>query len=283
MAMEYIKEETPVHRLNPIVKFIYMLFTLILIFSANFTYDVLMLLIWLVATLILWRIAKVSIRYLGVILKLLVGVSIFIIVVQGFMYRGETPLFTIGHLKIWGGADLGVFTLEGLMFGLSIVARIFTAVCAIPLVTMTTSPSKLMESLSKLKIPFAYTFMLVTAMRFTPTIQEIWRTIIDAQKLRGFDFDRMNMFKKLVKAYVPIITPLILISLRKANDLEIAIETRAFGAPIKRTLIEETGFHTGDIVFIATLTLLFIVCIIFKLFYGPALWDSILKALFPML
>jgi energy-coupling factor transport system permease protein len=248
------------------------------VFTANFTFDVLVLLIWLTATLILWRIAKVSVRYLGVILKLLIGVSILIILVQGFMYRGETPLFTIGHLKIWGGADLGVFTLEGLMFGLSLVTRIITAVCAIPLVTMTTSPSKLMESLTKLKIPFSYTFMLVTAMRYAPTIQEIWRSIIDAQKIRGFDFDKMSIFKKL-RAYVPIIVPLILISFRRANDLEVAIESKAFGAPIKRTFIEEVGFHAGDRFFIAAFTVLFAVCIAFKLFYAPALWDVIIRAL----
>lgn len=276
--MEYIKENTPLHRLNPLTKFVYLLLTLILVFTANFTFDVLVLLIWLTATLILWRIAKVSVRYLGVILKLLIGVSILIILVQGFMYRGETPLFTIGHLKIWGGADLGVFTLEGLMFGLSLVTRIITAVCAIPLVTMTTSPSKLMESLTKLKIPFSYTFMLVTAMRYAPTIQEIWRSIIDAQKIRGFDFDKMSIFKKL-RAYVPIIVPLILISFRRANDLEVAIESKAFGAPIKRTFIEEVGFHAGDRFFIAAFTVLFAVCIAFKLFYAPALWDVIIRAL----
>jgi energy-coupling factor transport system permease protein len=248
------------------------------VFIANFVSDALMLLIWLAATLILWCIAKVKISYFGTILKLLMGVSIFIIVVQGFMYRGETPIFVIGHLEIWGGADLGVFTLEGLTFGIALVIRIVTAVCAIPLVTMTTSPSKLMESLTKLKIPFSYTFMLVTAMKFTPTVQEIWRSIIDAQKIRGFDFDKMNIFKKL-GAYIPILIPLILISLRKANDLEVAIESRAFGAPIKRTFVEDVSFHRTDMFFICIFIALFVSCIFFKLFYAPSLWNAIIKAL----
>lgn len=280
MAMEYIKEDTIIHRLNPFAKFLYMLLTLILVFTANFSFDVLVLFIWLFVTLILWRFGKISIKYLGTIFKLLLGVSIFIILIQGFMYRGQTPLFTIGHWKIWGGADLGVFTLEGLIFGISLVSRILTAVCAIPLVTMTTSSSKLMESLTRMKVPFSISFMFVTAMRFVPTIQEIWRTIIDAQKLRGFNFDKMNIFKKLTRAYIPIITPLILLSLRKANDLEIAIESRGFGALEKRTFMEDVDFHKSDIVFMVFSIALFIFCVIFKLFYACALWDMMFKALF---
>lgn len=279
MAMEYIREDTLIHRLNPFAKFLYMLLTLILVFTANFSFDVLVLFIWLFVTLILWRFGKISIKNLGTIFKVLLGVSIFIIIVQGFMYRDHTPLITIGHWKVWGGKDIGVFTLEGLIFGISLVFRILTAVCAIPLVTMTTSSSKLMESLCRMKVPFSVSFMIVTAMRFVPTFQEIWRTIIDAQKLRGFDFEKMNIFKKLSKAYIPIITPLILLSLRKANDLEIAIESRGFGALEKRTFMEDVDFHKRDVVFMIFSIALFIFCVIFKLFYARMLWDTIFKAL----
>ncbi len=263
----YLEKDTILHKINPIIKLIFTILVLVIVFMSNFAEDILILIIWLVTSIILWRLGGISIRYFSRILKILAGLAIFIILVQGFMYRGHTPLFVIGHLKIWGGADLGVFTYEGLIFGIMIVVRVITAVVAVPILVMTTSYSKLMESLTKLKIPYTYSFMLVTAMRFVPLIQKTWDTIVDAQKLRAFDFDKMNMFKKAFRGYIPITTPLVLLLFRKANDLQIAIETRGFGAPIKRTFIEDVEFHLRDYIMLATMIMLFIVSIIIKMYY----------------
>ncbi|NIW13946.1 MAG: hypothetical protein GWN31_08445, partial [Candidatus Thorarchaeota archaeon] len=108
------------------------------------------------------------------------------------------------HLEIPRGADIGVIKREGVYFDFMIIMRIITAVCAVPIFTMTTKPSELMEALMQIKVPFVFSFILVTAMRFTPMVQDIWDRIVDAQKLRRFDIERMNIFSKAVKAYVPM-------------------------------------------------------------------------------
>ena len=59
----------------------------------------------------------------------------------------------------------------------------------------------------------------------------MWEHIMSAQKLRAFDIDRMNPVTKLRRAYVPIVTPLILLLFRKANDFQIALESRALAHP----------------------------------------------------
>ncbi len=278
-VVEYIKADTFIHRLNPISKLIYTLLTLVVVFISTFTQDIIVLLIWLGVALIFWRIAKISIRYFMGFVKLLAGIIIFIIIIQGFMYRGQTPLFVIGHYQIPGGADIGVFTYEGLMFGIMISIRVLTAVSVLPLLTMTTSYLRLMESLTRLKVPFKYSFIFVAGMRSVPLIQETWNTVVEAQKLRAFDIDRMNIFKKAFKAYIPIVTPLVLLLLRKANDMQIAIETRAFGAPVKRTFLEDISFHARDFIFLGIVFALFALTIYIKIFLAKELWNLLITYL----
>ena len=270
--MEYVKADTVIHRLNPISKLIYALVVLVIVFIANALQDSIMLILWLILSLILWKIGKVSLRYYLGLAKLLLGVIIFVIVVQGFMYRGTTPLFVIGHWQIPGGADLGVFTLEGLLFGIMIAIRVLAAVAAYPVLTLTTSYLKLMESLSRAKVPVRYAFILVAGIRSVPLIQETWSTVIDAQKIRGYDIDKMNPFKKAF-SYIPILTPMVLLLLRKANDMQIAIEARAFGSPVKRTLMTDVGFHLRDFVFLIIVFFLAGLTIYVKLFMPNMLWD----------
>jgi len=266
-VVEYIRRESFVHRLNPLSKLAYTILTLALVFLSTFTEDIIILLIWLAIALCFWRIGKISIRYFMGLVKLLMGIIIFITIIQGFMYRGTTVLFTIGHYKIPGGADIMVSL------------RVITALSVLPLLTMTTSYMRLMESLTRIKVPFKFSFIFVAGMRSVPLIQETWNTAVEAQKLRAFDIDRMNIFKKAFKAYIPIVTPVVLLLLRKAHDMQIAIETRAFGAPVKRTFMEDISFHREDVIFLAFIISLFILSIYTKLFWSKILWETMTNML----
>lgn len=278
-SIEYVKADTIVHRLNPVSKLAYLFFTLALVFITTTTESIIFLFVWLIGELILWKLGKVSAKKFSMILKAMVGISIFVFIIQAIMYRGATPILVIGHLKIPGGADLGVITLEGVFFGSMIVVRIITAVLAIPIFTMTTKPIDLMESLAKLRIPFVYSFMLVTAMRFTPMVQNTWDQIVNAQKLRKFDIDKMNIFSKVIKAYVPMLVPLLLILLRDANQLQIAIESRAFGSSKVRTPIAQSNFQLRDLLFLTVTIGLFTSLLIGNLFYTHFIWDLLLSSL----
>jgi len=87
---------------------------------------------------------------------------------------------------------------------------------------------------------------------------------VDAQKLRAFDIDSMNLVKRAVKAYVPIITPLILLLFRKANDFQIAMETKGFGAPVEPTEIETLTACPADYLWLAFIVGVFVLCTVLK-------------------
>jgi energy-coupling factor transport system permease protein len=228
--------------------------------------DMPVLLIWLGLSAILWTVARIELRRFATLFKILLGTFLFLIIIQGFTYRfGHTPLITIGHLRLWE-ADLGIITKEGVWFGIVLSIRVLAAASSLPLFVMTTSTSEIMTAMDKLRIPNTATFMFVSALSFTSLIFEMWGSIVEAQKLRAFDIDRMNIFQRAFKAYIPIITPLILLLFRKANDFQIAMETKGFGAPIKPTEIEVLTVRWSDYVWLAFIVGVFILCTVVKFF-----------------
>jgi energy-coupling factor transport system permease protein len=278
-TFEYFKADTFIHKLSPLSKALYLLLTTALALLCNFIEDVVVMVVWLIIGLIFLYRAKISVKSFSFALKIMSAVFLFIIITQGFMYRDHTPLFIIGHLKIWGGADIGVFTLEGLLFGISVVIRILMIIVAVPILTMTTSPAKLIALTQKLKIPYKYAFMVLSAIRFTPVVYESWERISDAQKLRALDIDSMNIINKARKAYIPIITPLVLSLFRNALDLEVAIQSRGFGAPAKRTSIEEVKLTRNDYIFITIVGIMTFLFIYVKLYYEAWIWQQFLNFL----
>jgi len=260
----YIHLDTPIHRLHPLVKMVYVLLTLLLVMYPIKQGDLPILLIWLGLSGVLWAVAHVELRRFTALLKILLGTFIFLILIQGFTYRGgHTPLITFGHLKLWE-ADLGIITREGVWFGLLLCVRILVATSSLPLFVMTTPTSAIMTAMDKLRIPQTVTFMLVSALSFTTLLFEMWSSIVDAQKLRAFDIDAMNVVKRAVRAYIPIITPLILLLFRKANDFQIAMETKGFGAPVQATAIDTLTARLADYIWLAFIVAVFVLCTVLK-------------------
>ncbi len=260
----YTHLDTPIHRLHPLVKMGYVMLTLVLVMYPIRETDMPVLLVWLGFSAVLWAVARIELRRFATLLKILTGTFVFLILIQGLTYRGgDTPLIVLGHLKLWE-ADLGVITKEGAWFGLVMCVRILVATSSLPLFVMTTPTSAIMTAMGKLRIPQTATFMFVSALSFTTLIFEMWGSIVDAQKLRAFDIDSMNVFKRAFKAYVPIITPLILLLFRKANDFQIAMETKGFGAPVKPTEIETLRARPADYVWLALIVIVFVACTVLK-------------------
>jgi len=263
-AFRYTHLDTPIHRMHPLVKLAYVLLTLVLVMYPIRATDMPVLLIWLSFSALLWVLARVELKRFATLLKILVGTFVFLILIQGLTYRGgDTPLIVLGHLKLWE-ADLGVITREGVWFGLVLCVRILVATSSLPLFVMTTSTSEIMTAMGKLHVPQTLTFMFVSALSFTNLIFEMWNSIVDAQKLRAFDIDAMNIFQRAFKAYIPIITPLILLLFRKANDFQIAMETKGFGAPIEPTEIETLSARWIDYLWLALIIAVFVTCTVLK-------------------
>ena len=127
------------------------------------------------------------------------------------------------------------FSLEGFARGGLFTLRLVDVMMLSLLVTLTTSPvaltdglTLLMKPLRKIRVPIDDIAMILSiALRFIPTIMEEALTIVRAQTARGAPFDVGNIFSRL-KAWIPVIIPLLVQLFRRADTLAIAMATRCY-------------------------------------------------------
>ena len=245
-ALRLAQLDTPVHRLNPLTK----LFIMLLYWAtALFTFNIPVLLVLILLSLVIYPIAHIPLRVLRTILTIMVGIFILFIIINGFMfYGGKTPLF---YFFRWP------FTIEGMMFGIAVCLKILSVVMMIPLLTSTTTLPKLMAGLATIRLPYKFIFTFGVAMRLVPLVTSTYFDIMASQRLRGHDLSQMNYFKRLVKGYVPLFVPLVLTMLRRTADMDVAIELRGFGAPVTRTYLEEIRPSRADFVALALVLIAF--------------------------
>jgi energy-coupling factor transport system permease protein len=71
-------------------------------------------------------------------------------------------------------------------------------------------------------------------------------TIVDAQRLRGYDFNQGGPLER-VRRYVPVVIPVFMGALRKANNMAMALEARGFGFSHEPTTFIEYPVTSTDI------------------------------------
>jgi energy-coupling factor transport system permease protein len=97
-----------------------------------------------------------------------------------------------------------------------------------------------------LKIPYKYTFVLTTAMRFIPLFSDEMAGIMEAQIARGVEFDTRNFFKK-IRLLLPLCVPLLISSVRKIEGGAISAELRGFNFRTPSSGYKRYGFGLRDL------------------------------------
>jgi energy-coupling factor transport system permease protein len=123
------------------------------------------------------------------------------------------------------------------------------------LLTYTTSPISLTDGIESLlsplkliKIPVhVFAMMMTIALRFIPTLIEETQKIMSAQKSRGADFESGNLLSR-AKALMPILIPLFISAIKRANELATAMESRCYHNGIGRTRMKVLKSSKRDIV-----------------------------------
>ena len=113
-----------------------------------------------------------------------------------------------------------------------------------------------MSPLKKIKVPVhEFAMMMSIALRFIPTLIEETNKIISAQKARCADFESGNLLKRL-KALIPILIPLFVSAVRRAEELADAMECRCYHGGEGRTKLKVMKSDAKDYVFLVTVTLI---------------------------
>jgi energy-coupling factor transporter transmembrane protein EcfT len=91
-----------------------------------------------------------------------------------------------------------------------------------------TSPNDMLQTLRTLKIPYSLVFTAMATYRFLPVMVRKTQTIINAQKLRGFELKSRNPIT-VIRKYYPITYPMTNYLIDQVDEVAISTKSRGFG------------------------------------------------------
>ena len=144
---------------------------------------------------------------------------------------------------------------QGLIDAGKLMLRLGLLVCGASLLTLTTTPVDLTHAIERLLKPLSWigvpvhiaALIMSLTLSFIPSIIEETDRIIRAQKARGADFDTGGLIKR-AKAFVPILIPLIISSIRRAEELAFAMNSRCYEGSKKHTQMKVMKLTWRDLV-----------------------------------
>jgi len=218
-------------------------------------------------TIILSLIGKVAWTYVKNMAKIVIPVFIPIFLIQGlFNPTGKTPvLFILPWLY---------FKREGLVFAAVLLTRLLAIFGAGYLITLTTRPADLMNSMQKLGLPLKMVYPLFSAFQIVPVIDSRLQSVKQAQMSRGLELENISMFQRL-GAYIPIVTPLLMGAIEEAYRRSIALEARGFSSKAKKTFLKDVGIRGIDVCYIVAtvLTVVTVTSMILEILPQPNPWS----------
>jgi len=132
-----------------------------------------------------------------------------------------------------------------LNYAVSMTLRLVALTSVFSVFFLTTSPEDFALALLKLGVPYEYTLVFTMALRFVPTLARDLQMIIDAQRSRGLELERGGLLQR-VKRFLPILIPLIVYEIKRSFMIAEALEARAFGAVETRTFFYELRMRLSD-------------------------------------
>ncbi len=256
---QYYPGNSLLHRTDPRIKLLILIEYLLLVLVAG---SIPAIALSVTFTVFLISVSGVRFSVLIKSVRPLVFVLIFTAVMNLFFTQG-------GGDPVIGWRFINIYK-EGIRNAIVMLIRLLSLVLGTSvLVSFTTSPLELTDSiesllspLKRLKVPVhEFAMMMSIALRFIPTLIEETNKIISAQKARGADFESGNLLNRL-KAIIPILIPLFVSAVRRAEELADAMECRCYNGGVGRTKLKVMTSSVGDYVFLAAVTVL-TVCVFF--------------------
>jgi len=246
-----------IHKLDPRIKlvltFVYIIVLFICRGIASYSIIAAFMLIVILTTRINIRLIFKSLRPILILLA-------FTAILNVFYTKTGNEIFRLGSLSITTG---GVYT----AFFMAI-RIILLVVGTFVMLTYTTSPIMLTDALESLLSPLKkihfpvheLSMMMSIALRFIPTLIEETDKIMSAQKSRGASFETGSIVQR-AKALIPVLVPLFINALKRAEDLALAMECRCYRGGEGRVRMHILQLKTRDILSCIVSVAVFATCV----------------------
>ncbi|MEE1313245.1 MAG: energy-coupling factor transporter transmembrane component T [Lachnospiraceae bacterium] len=237
---QYYKADSILHHLDPRTKVAGTVLYIISLFIGKSISAYLLAATFLMITI---KVSTVPFSFMVRGLKAIFTILIFTMVLNMFFIPGEV-------LIDFGFCDISK---EGFEMAIFMSIRLIFLILGSSLMTLTTTPNqltdgmeKLLKPLKKIHIPVHEIAMMMSiALRFIPILTEELDKIMKAQMARGAEFDQGNLIKK-IKSIIPVLVPLFVSAVRRANDLAMAMESRCYNGGEGRTKLKPLVYQKAD-------------------------------------
>ena len=227
---QYYPTGSIVHRLDPRAKVIFSIIFMVTIFFVSSYAGYALVALFLVSVCL---ISKIPVGNVVKSVKAIIFIMIFTAIINIFFYDSGKVLFEWWKIKI---------TLGGIDFAIKMALRISLLVMGTSLLSFTTTPMELTDAIESLlsplkliKVPVHDIALIMSiALRFIPGLMDETDKIMMAQKARGAEIDTGGLIKK-VKAMLPVLIPLFVSAIRRADELADALDARCYNATEHRT------------------------------------------------
>jgi energy-coupling factor transport system permease protein len=238
----YLDRSTVIHRLHPIVKLAALF---VLFWSAFWVDQPLALLPIAILMAILAQIAGAwpNFRAFRWFILLIIPPTMIQWMV---VYRQGPPIVNLWIIHL---------SRPSILFGLGKGLKLAELLAASILFLSTTSIEEFSTSLVSLRVPYRVAFAMSLAFRLVPLFIDSAITVVQAQSLRGYDFNRGNAFERM-RRYVPALIPVFMGALRRANNMAMALEARGFGMGARPTALGDYRTRSQDVAALGFLLLL---------------------------
>jgi len=160
-------------------------------------------------------------------------------------------IMSLANVVLWpaivhGGPPLlGYLTTLGVIFGIGMALRL-TAFALLGMLYLQAAPvEQTAWALTQLGLPYVVSFGIVTAFRLMERISRTTETVTAAQRSRGLTVENGSALQRW-KSYVPLLVPILVLSMRRVDGLAMAMEARAFSPTGRRTSLLDYRMRARD-------------------------------------
>lgn len=243
----YLPVDSPIHRLDPRARILLVLLFIAAMLIARHPVG---LMIGLTCILAAWGLGRVPYEPLLRGWRSALPFLLLLALIQ-ILFRtgepGERMLLSYGWLSI---------TLTDLEIGFALLLRFTGLMAVLGLAAASLSESELTRGLESLLRPLNvfriptqdFVMVIQVTLRYFPLLSQTAERIAKAQASRGADWQPAgwNLIRRM-RQILPILVPLFIASLRRAENMALAMDARGYGSLPTRTSMVTLHYHAADL------------------------------------
>lgn len=240
----YLDRDTWVHRLHPVVRLLGMVAVFVAAYVAERPLWQLPILTG-IAILLAATGAHANVRRLRYLFGL---VFVMTLLIWTIFYGpdGAPPRLVWGPILVSRTAP---------WFALGMALKLVAFLAAGVLFLSVTRIEEFAYALTRLGMPYKLGFTMTMAFRLVPVFVASAIAVVQAQRCRGLDFDRGTPWQR-ARRYVPIMIPVFMGALRRADQMAMTLDARGFQAAAPRTVLQSHPIGIADVLTTAALLVL---------------------------